>query len=144
MAPYIDRAHAPTHVLDPRGADPLDSFLDTVSAQTATGVKTLVNLPLLGTCPVLGSQMVALRCLAAGAAGSSFIANIFSVVSGAVSGAGGSVGLLVARPLTVVDGVRPGGSVGLIVSRPFTVVDAVRPAGSSGQTSRVRSQFTLA
>lgn len=64
---HIDKRHATTHGLTPRGVDPLDAFLDTKTAQTVTGVKTFsgiepggtqVRLPLLGTGPSIGSHAV--------------------------------------------------------------------------------------
>lgn len=67
---HIDRRHASTHTLDPRGSDPLDGFLDTTSAQSVTGQKTFtgvapggtqVRLPLLGTGPSIGSHAVRKR-----------------------------------------------------------------------------------
>ena len=62
---HIDQKHAPTHSLTPRGVDPLDAFLDTVTAQSVTGQKTFTGvapggtqnrLPLLGTGPSVGSH----------------------------------------------------------------------------------------
>ena len=64
---HIDRKHATTHSLTPQGVDPLDQFLDTVTAQSVTGQKTFtgvapggtqVRLPLLGTGPSIGSHAV--------------------------------------------------------------------------------------
>ena len=67
---HIDRRHSPSHSLTPRGVDPLDAFIDTVTAQTVDGLKTFsgvapggtqVRLPLLGTGPSQGSQAVRKR-----------------------------------------------------------------------------------
>ena len=84
MTPHIDLAHAVTHKLG--GKDPLDDFLDTVTAQSLSGQKTFTTLPLLGTGPSIGSHWVRFSYPIT-RAGSHFYEQVYSMV---VARAGGS------------------------------------------------------
>lgn len=120
--PHIDRTHARAHRIGAR--DPLDDFLDTISAQATTGLKTFTTLPLLGTGPSIGSHWVRFSYPIA-RPGSHFYERVYSMV---VVRAGDSfIGAPTAPRSTWV--ARAGGSFIGVSSIPQGVVVA-RTGGS--------------
>ena len=116
MTPRIDLAHAITHSLG--GKDPLDAFLDTTSAQSATGQKAFSIPPILGTGPSLGSHMVWRKYpISVSGVGSHPFTNIFSSFS---ARAGGSMTQTNTIAYSSVVSVRAGGSATLTVSPQST------------------------
>ena len=125
--PHIDLArHATVHQLGAR--DPLDAFLDIVTAQSITGQKTFTKPPYLGTAPTIGSHWARgsyVQSVSA-VAGSSFVALMQSRVFVNVVAGGGTISLN-----TVIQSQRFAGAGTLDVSAFAQTTAVVARAGGS-------------
>ena len=112
--PHIDLArHATVHQLGAR--DPLDAFLDIVTAQSVTGQKTFTKPPYLGTAPTIGSHWAwgSYVVQKIPAVGSSFVALMQSNVFRNLVAGGGTIGFSILAQSQMLAAL-PGGTFGAV------------------------------